>query len=909
MQSNNVNNQSVNNTVVVVTNDTQINVTQPVVNVIEVATLGPQGPPGSGGGGEITNTGSFAKTGSNIFTDNQIIRSGSNQPGFSSAIKFENLGQVRYTAGISGSTFVIANTDPTSDVWTDPTIIKLQIGDTNSTFNTDLVVTGSIGSTDGFVGDINGTASWAYSASQALTASYVLSASYSISSSYALTASYADTASYSLYNYITSSIESSSYAISSSYAVSASYAPNGIIINNNISGNLLLASGNPNIISGTSDLFYHPSSGAQYNKSYLQLGQFTSLINSGGLYQVYDGANTLVTSSNVPVVDNTVLLGSNLIAYNANYGPQQSNIILGSYNTYPENNSYGTYGGAVFTVGNGESNSSRKNAIVVYQPTYASLGEVELSSVRIKEGLIVDTEIGTPYIGWNTGAPLNINYTIKVPRSGSGINNTEISGSILGNGGTISGFTNFYGTASYASNAVPTTPGGGDGDIQVNGGANNFIGNSALSWNNTSLTLTVNSIGTFGYKNIVSLEDFGGGSYIGGGIFFNNGSGLYDNANNRAIATYKDTLDTYYYAAGNITADITNNQLNLNLPITATSGITGDLIGTATSASYINLVAGPGISTNGIAITASVRSINGIFPTNGNISTTLTAVVTGTSASLIQSSSGNITSSITNGTVWIIANNTPDTTKNGNSYIFASGSVGQWYQLSGYDTTAYDARYLKLTPQSPLVGPLDLGTNDITNVGTMFGIASSSSCVYTTNKQDNSTFRVMFTDSLTGNNPAFRSLYVDNNANGLRYNPSSNTLSIFNSFISSSLTVSGSVRVTGSLTITGSLTMTGSLNARSITGSLFGTASLALNVQNAPKAGIIPFGSFTGTPLSSSITFGTPFPANTYAVTVTGEDVRSWTVSSKTSAGFTINSNSSVALAGNTYWTAILNNS
>lgn len=62
--------------------------------------------------------------------------------------------------------------------------------------------------------------------------------------------------------------------------------------------------------------------------------------------------------------------------------------------------------------------------------------------------------------------------------------------------------------------------------------------------------------------------------------------------------------------------------------------------------------------------------------------------------------------------------------------------------------------------------------------------------------------------------------------------------------------------------------------------------------------------SFTGTPRSASITFGSAFSDNLYSVIVTGEDARSFTIQSKSSTGFTINSNSSVALTGPVYWIA-----
>jgi len=89
------------------------------------------------------------------------------------------------------------------------------------------------------------------------------------------------------------------------------------------------------------------------------------------------------------------------------------------------------------------------------------------------------------------------------------------------------------------------------------------------------------------------------------------------------------------------------------------------------------------------------------------------------------------------------------------------------------------------------------------------------------------------------------------------------------------------------------------------------TASYAQNSLSSPnlKAGSASIASFTGDPLISTITFGTAFSNNNYAVTVTGEDARSWSIQSKTNSGFTINSNDNVTLLGPVYWIATAYNS
>jgi hypothetical protein len=103
-----------------------------------------------------------------------------------------------------------------------------------------------------------------------------------------------------------------------------------------------------------------------------------------------------------------------------------------------------------------------------------------------------------------------------------------------------------------------------------------------------------------------------------------------------------------------------------------------------------------------------------------------------------------------------------------------------------------------------------------------------------------------------------------------------------------------------------------------ITGSLSGSiqsatsASYALTASWAPggiaglatKSGVTGSGAFTGTPRKATITFTSSFATANYAVVVTGDDARSWTIESKVAGSFVINSNSSIDLAGSTYWIA-----
>lgn len=182
----------------------------------------------------------------------------------------------------------------------------------------------------------------------------------------------------------------------------------------------------------------------------------------------------------------------------------------------------------------------------------------------------------------------------------------------------------------------------------------------------------------------------------------------------QATGSFQGNVDGTATTASYVSAADVDGPYGLN------SVLSASLAQVAQTASYVELAAGPGISVNGLQITASVRSVNGLFPTNGNIQTSLTATKTGLSSSLILSASGDITASLVDGLVWIVAGETgPTSGSNGLVYIYASSSVGAWYPVSPTDQAANDARYLMLTPQSPLAGPLNLGSQNLTNGGTI----------------------------------------------------------------------------------------------------------------------------------------------------------------------------------------------
>ena len=129
------------------------------------------------------------------------------------------------------------------------------------------------------------------------------------------------------------------------------------------------------------------------------------------------------------------------------------------------------------------------------------------------------------------------------------------------------------------------------------------------------------------------------------------------------------------------------------------------------------------------------------------------------------------------------------------------------------------------------------------------------------------------------------------------------------------LTYSGSVW-TGSKILTGSYTLSGSLNiSGSLTGSLYGSASFATTSSFTTniKAGFAPIGAVQQSGSGQYIyiiSFTTNYLTNNYAVSVQStSDLRIWTVENRTTSGFRINSNSTVATTGDVSWITVPHNS
>ena len=294
--------------------------------------------------------------------------------------------------------------------------------------------------------------------------------------------------------------------------------------------------------------------------------------------------------------------------------------------------------------------------------------------------------------------------------------------------------------------------------------------------------------------------------------------------------------------------------------------------------------------------------------------------------------------------------------------VNASSVHGNLLGLNADDHT----QYLLVNGNRAMAGTLSLGGNDITNVGTMFGTASWANNAVTASAATSITFipatasfatsasfaptilpAGTVSSSLQINTGSFSGSFTGNLTGTSSVAVIAQTASYFDGFITfpSGLDITGSLVVTGSQTIIGNQSITGSLILSSslplelqvvgdteitgslrltsggITGSLFGTASWANSASVAisssfattasfasnvikTKAGSVTNSSFTGNPRKTTVTFATAFPNTNYAVTVTGEDSRAWSIESKLAGSFVISANSNTNLIGNTYWIA-----
>lgn len=431
-------------------------------------------------------------------------------------------------------------------------------------------------------------------------------------------------------------------------------------------------------------------------------------VNSAGATKIYNAEATTLSGSTLVVNGTSTLSGSTT----ANVGT--STFIVKSA-TYPGNLVTATNGGLV-VIGDYSSNVNGTNV------------RVDDSAQTVIITAVNGTTFNGSIIGNLAGTA---SYATYAAQAGTASYVNRLNQNVVITGSETINLTNTdYVNANGANSHILLTNPSSTGQNSVTSIIN---GNLAGKWRTDYLGgNTYVSSGSQGYHAF-----YLGGDYLTGSIKMIVGydsvqiSGSLGVTGSVAAASFTGSL------LGTATNAITASYALLSGG-TITNAISASYATTALTASYaanagntnVTLVAGPGISVNGYSITASLRTVNGISPINGNATVTLTGVYTGYSASfnagpnLMASSSGNITSSFITGSIWVVSGETGSLTSgsNGRVYVFTksgSNQVGLWSQVAPLDTAAADARYLMLSPQSALAGPLNLGTQNLTNGGTI----------------------------------------------------------------------------------------------------------------------------------------------------------------------------------------------
>lgn len=74
------------------------------------------------------------------------------------------------------------------------------------------------------------------------------------------------------------------------------------------------------------------------------------------------------------------------------------------------------------------------------------------------------------------------------------------------------------------------------------------------------------------------------------------------------------------------------------------------------------------------------------------------------------------------------------------------------------------------------------------------------------------------------------------------------------------------------------------------------------NLLLQAASGNVDGANFSGNPKKYTVTLEDAQPDANYTVTISGEDARTWSVESRTTTSFVINSNANTALTGQVHW-------
>jgi hypothetical protein len=235
------------------------------------------------------------------------------------------------------------------------------------------------------------------------------------------------------------------------------------------------------------------------------------------------------------------------------------------------------------------------------------------------------------------------------------------------------------------------------------------------------------------------------------------------------------------------------------------------------------------------------------------------------------------------------------------SILGTSSFTTQALSSSFASTASFAPAYTLLTTFNTFTGSFRTGSFTGSFTGSILGTSSYSSQALSSSFASTASFAPDYTTLATFN--TFTGSFRTGSFTGSFTGSVLGTASYATQALSSSYAATASVLL-GSV-VSASYAATASIATSS---SYALTASFALNGGGGgltTKSGNVANTTFAGNPKKATVTFSTPFPNNNYAITITGEDSRTWTIESKAAGSFVINANSNSNLSGTTYWICV----
>ena len=398
-----------------------------------------------------------------------------------------------------------------------------------------------------------------------------------------------------------------------------------------------------------------------------------------------------------------------------------------------------------------------------------------------------------------------------------------------------------------------------------------------------------------------------------------------------------------FSGSNNFTYDYTNNTIRLTGSILATTGFTGSLLGTASyvtgsifnstnpalsasfalSSSYV--LSSSFASTASFVITASY--VDGLIFTNTNPALTASHALTASLATTASYVTGSVFTS-TNRALsasFAISSSRTVTASFAITSSYITGSV--FTSTNPALSASYALTASFVATASYVTGSIFTGANPaLTASYALFALNGGASTLpggtntqiqYNNNNAFDGVPSLTYSGSLLRATGSFTGSFIGSLLGTASWAESASQ-ALTASFVRTAQTasyvlqaVSASFASTASY-VTGSV-FTSTNPALSASFALTSSFALTASFTSNLRAGSSSVANFVsaggGDYISNQISLLPAFPNNNYAITVTGEDARSWTIQTKTNSSFVINTNSTTVLSGPVYWIAMQFNS